>query len=127
MSLFQFSFDSGAQATLDRLSHAIGLLTAAIQQQGSKTLAAIDNLTAELTKFTTVEATLAAAVQAVATALQNDATKIADLTAQLAASSDPAILALLPQFDAIADKLSADATTLQGAVPTSSTKARRTP
>ena len=117
MSLFQLSLDSGAQATLDRLTVAIGLLTAAIQQQGRNTLTAIDNLTAELTKFTTTEATLAAAVQAVVTALQNDATQIANLTAQLAASSDSAIQALVPQFDAVATKLSADATTLQGAVP----------
>ena len=117
MSIFQFSFNPAAQATLDRLTVAIGLLTAAIQQQGAKTLAAIDNLTAELTKFTQTEATLAAAVQAVVTALQNDAAKIADLTAQLAQSSDAAIQALVPQFDAVATKLSADATTLQGAVP----------
>jgi len=117
MSLFQFSFDPSAQATLDRLTVAIGLLTAAIQQQGRNTLTAIDNLTAELTKFTTTEATLATAVQAVVTALQNDATQIANLTAQLAASSDSAVQALVPQFDAVATKLSTDAATLQGAVP----------
>ena len=116
MSLFQLSFDSASQATLDRLTVAIGLLTTAIQQTGRNTLAAIDDLTAELTKFTQTEATLAAAVQAVVTALQNDAAQIASLTAQLAQSSDSAIQALVPQFDAVATKLSTDATTLQGAL-----------
>ena len=82
---------------------------------------ATELLTAELARFTSVESTLAAAVAAVATALQADAAKITDLVNQLAASSDAAILALVPEFDAVAAKLEADATALQTAVPPAST------
>ena len=84
--------------------------------------AAIDKLTAEIAKFAATEAALASAVQGVVTALQNDATKINELTDELAnanaAGDDAAIDALLPQFDALSDKFTADAATLQGVVPT---------
>ena len=78
---------------------------------------AVDALTAELAKFTATEAVLATAVASVAAALQADAAKITDLTNQLANSSDAAIQALVPEFDAVAEKLAADAASLQGAIP----------
>ena len=113
--------DSASRATLSQLTQAIALLVTSIKQTGTTMATATELLTAELARFTSVESTLAAAVAAVATALQADAAKITDLVNQLAASSDAAILALVPEFDAVAAKLEADATALQTAVPPAST------
>ena len=112
-----FELDSGSRAILSQHTQVLALLVTALKQTGITMATATEALTAELAKFTATEATLSAAVVAVAAALQADAAKITDLTNQLAASSDAAIQALLPQFDAVADKLASDATALQAAVP----------
>jgi len=117
MTWFELTLDSEAKATLNRFSATMALLATSIKQNGDLMATAIDLLTQEIAKFTQTEAALASAVQAVVKALQDDAAKIADLTNQLAQSNDAAIQALIPEFDSVADKLNADAVTLQGAIP----------
>ena len=120
MGWFHLEFGQDSRAVLDRLTASIALLVTSTKQNGATMTVAIDKLTAELAKFTATEATLSTAVQAVAAALQADAAKINELTDALAAANaandEAAIEALIPQFDALSDKFTADASTLQSAV-----------
>lgn len=111
--------DEDLRALLVQLTQSTALLTTAIQKTGLTMTSAIEDLASEVSSLSITEQALNAVITRAATAFQEYAARLADLTQQLASipNNDPQIASLAQQLDEVRIRLDQDASVLQAALP----------